>query len=116
MKVQVKDTYPQKILRGKTGKIISRDGNKYYFVADFDGKGSWIDKQYLISIHKSFFKILNTLHKINLVIKNSVKILNSGILAQQDDLFRKQVKIDYNIEKLKQKTLTRNKSKRIRCL
>jgi hypothetical protein len=85
MRAKVKDTYPQKILRGKTGKVISRDGNKYYFVADFDGKGSWIDKQYLTSIHKSFFnnfKILNILRKINLIIKNPVKILSSGILAQ----------------------------------
>jgi hypothetical protein len=45
--MKVKDTCSIKILRGKTGKVISKDGNMRYFVADFDSKGSWIDKKYL---------------------------------------------------------------------
>jgi hypothetical protein len=46
-KMKVKDTCSIKILRGKTGKVIDKDGNMRYFVADFDGKGSWIHKDHL---------------------------------------------------------------------
>ena len=46
------------------------------------------------------FRILSTLQKMKLIFNKPGKVLNSGIMAQQDDLFKRQIGIDYNMEKL----------------
>lgn len=46
------------------------------------------------------FRSLSTWQKMMIILKKPLKVLNSGILAQQDDLFKRQIRIDYKIEKL----------------
>lgn len=48
----------------------------------------------------SNFRSLSKLQKLMLILKSPVQVLNSGILAQQEVLFKKQIKKQYDIEKL----------------